>query len=155
MTMPRKLTILAATMFATALAGFGLSAAAQDFGKEKESELHKIMEQVQKQNATILKGVRNPVQFKKSQEDVVKAAKELAELGKKAKPHTEPAKEAKEVKDPVEKWNTVMDSFIKEATSFAAAAEKKGADQRETKDAYKKVQATCTTCHDDFRPEDF
>lgn len=153
MLLPRKFTVLASTMLATALAGFGLSvSASQGFGQdEAETELHKIMENVQKQNATILKGVRNPVQFKKHQEDVAKAAKELVKLGKDAKPHSEIAKE----KNQVEKWDELMDSFIKEATTFASAAEKKDAEQRATKTAYRKVQASCTACHDDFRPEEF
>ena len=94
MTMTRKLSTLAV---ATALAAFGFTAlAGQDFGKDDASPLHKLMEKVQVQNATILKGVRNPVQFKKSQEDVVKAAEELGKLGKEAKDFTEPAKAQKQ-----------------------------------------------------------
>jgi cytochrome c556 len=150
MTMSRKLSTLAV---ATALAAFGFTAlAAQDFGKDDESPLHKLMEKVQVQNATILKGVRNPVQFKKSQEDVVKAAQELGKLGKEAKDFTEPAKEQKQ---PQEKWASMMEKFVKESDNFAKKAEEKDVKQIDVKNAYKDVQKSCTDCHDIFRPDDF
>lgn len=152
MPLPRKFAVLATMMFATAIVGLGLSASAssQDFGEE-ESELHKIMVAVQKENATILRGVRNPAQFKKNHENVVQAAKELAKLGKDAKPHNEEAKE----KNQLESWDKLMDEFIEESLVFAEAAEKPDAEQKAVKDGYRKVQATCTACHDVFRPDDF
>jgi len=145
MTTKRKLAVLAGTMVATALASIGFAA------QDDESPLHKAMEKVQIANSTILKGVRNPVQFKKSQADVVAAAKELVALGKESREYTEPAKEQKK---PVETWHELMDKMITEAGSFAEEADKKDADQREVKTAYRKVQATCTACHDVFRIEE-
>ena len=53
---------------------------------KEESPLEKIMEKVNKHNSLITKGVRNQVNFAKSQKDVEKSAKELAKLAKEAKP---------------------------------------------------------------------
>lgn len=145
----RKLRALATAAVCTALATVGLTAfAAQD--DDDKSPLHKAMEKVQVENSTILKGVRNQVLFQKSKDDVVKAAKELAKIGKDARKYTDAAETAKQ---PVEKWYELMDKFVKEAEDFAEGTEKKDSKQAEVKKAYKSVQASCTACHDVFRPD--
>ena len=77
----RKLLVLAAGLFAPAVLVASLSVAAPD----EDSELHKIMEQVQAKNAAVLKGVRNKANFTKSHDEVIKSAEDLAKLGKQAK----------------------------------------------------------------------
>ncbi len=147
----RKVSVLLVAMILSALAVSGLTTATA--ANDEDSPLHKLMEKVQAHNSTILKGVRNPVMFKKSQDKVVEAAKELSKLGKEARAFTEPAKEQKQ---PQEKWTALMDSFIKEADTFGETAAKKDIAQAEVKNAYKGVQKSCTNCHDIFRKdEDF
>ena len=152
----RKLSLLAATLFAFVLSAAGLSTlSAQDFGDDKEAtKTHKVMEKVQVEHAKILNGVRNPAMFRKSKDDVVAAAKELAKLGKEVRDETDSAKAAKDVKDAQKKWAELMDVYVKEAESFAALAAKPDADQQKVKTAYKTVTKTCGDCHDVFRKED-
>lgn len=142
----RKGTVLAATAIAAALMATGYSVA-----RDEDSPLHKIMEKVQVKNAAILKGVRNQVNFKKSQKDIVAAAKDLNKYAKEAKEL--PPDEAKPAEMKA-KWNALMDDFIKEAGDFGDAAEKDDAQQLAIKNQYKKVQKTCTDCHKVFRPDD-
>lgn len=142
----RKGMVLAATAITAALMATGYSAA-----RDEDSPLHKLMEKVQVKNAAILKGVRNQVNFKKSQKDIVTAAKDLNKFAKEAKDL--PPDEAK----PAEKkaqWDSLMDDFIKQAADFGDAAEKADAQQPDIKNQYKKVQKTCTDCHKVFRKDD-
>jgi len=150
--MNRKWAMLGVTMVAAVLTA-GLSVA-QD--EPKASELHGIMEQVQKNNATIIRGVRNAVFYKRSKEDVSKASKELVELLKKAKPLTETIKDTKldGGKDTIQAWNETMDACIKEATNFSEITTKEATTSDQAKDAYKAVSKTCTACHEVFRIED-
>lgn len=151
--MNRKWAMLGATMVVAVLTVSGLSLA-QDEGKE--AELHGIMEKVQKNNASVIRGVRNEVFYRRYKEEVSKAAKELVELGKKAKPLTETIKDIDldGGGDPIAKWNETMDAYIKEATTFAELAAKEDTTADQAKDAYKAVSRTCTNCHEVFRIED-
>lgn len=150
----RKLSLLAASLTAFVLSAMGFSTlSAQDFGEE-ETKTHKIMEKIQVEHAKILKGVRNPASFRKSKTDVAAAAKELVKKGKEVRGETDAVKAAKDLKDAQKKWNDLMDSYIKEAESFATLSAKPDADQRAVKDAYKVVTKSCAECHDVFRVED-
>ena len=147
--MNRKWAVLAIATVSAALMASGFSFARDD---DEETPLHKVMEKVQAENIKITKGVRNAAMFKKSQKDVVTAAENLVKLGKEAKPMTDTAKNNKEVEKPVEKWNTLMDAFLKEAEDFSKKVG--SADQPKAKDDYKKVSRACTNCHDVFRVEE-
>lgn len=144
----RKGMVLSLASLATSL---GLVGAGLAFARDDESKLHKAMEKVQAANGKITKNLRTPAAFKKGQKDVVDAAKELSKIGKEVRDEKEPAKEQK--KDQKE-WTKLMDDYIKACDDFAEAAGKSDATQPATKDNYKKVTATCTACHKDFRKED-
>jgi cytochrome c556 len=121
---------------------------------DEESELGKVMEKVQKENAAILKGTRNVSYFKKYQKDVEKSAKELVKLAKKAKPMKDALKNAKDEKDPQKKWNEIMDNLVKETEKFEQVVAKPGTTIQKAKDSYKSVSKTCTECHNVFRVDD-
>jgi cytochrome c556 len=142
--------VLSAGILVTLGLGAGLSRAEDD----KESELEQIMEKVQKNNADILKGIRNLGNFKKSQKDVVKNAKELVKLAKKSKPIKEAFKNAKNEKDPAAKWIEFLDAMIKESEKFEEIVAKPETTYIQAKDAYKPVAKACTNCHDVFKGED-
>ena len=144
----RKASLLVLTALSTGLgfAGYNLAVAGDD-----DSPLHKAMEQVQAKNAFILKNLKTPVLFKKNQKEISDNAKALATLGKSVRDVTEPAKEAK--KDQGE-WTKLMDSYVKEADSFADLVAKPDTTQAVAKDKFKAVTATCTACHTPFRKED-
>lgn len=149
----RKWSVLALATFTAALLLTGFTAFADD--EEETSELHKIMEKVQIQNATILKGVRNAVYFRKSHDDVKKAADELAKLGKQAKEREEDAlANAKDVEEPEKKWGELMDAFLGKLDDFKRIVDKEDADQKEAKSAYREVSRSCTGCHNVFRIEE-
>lgn len=132
---------------ASVLAGIS-AVTAQD---DDESPLHKLMTNVQKNDTTILKGVRTAVNFKKGQADVVKAAEELTKLGKEAKKFTEPAKQLKkEQKD----WEDKCDAFVKELEKFSTTLADKGTDQPKAKAAYRDVKQKCTECHEVYKPDE-
>ncbi len=144
--MLRKWTILGLTMAAvTALAtGF---ATAQD----EDSPLHKLMENVQKKNSAIMKGVRTPVSFKKMQKEVVDSATELAKLAKEAREFKEPSEKQKKA---YEVWTKHSDDMVKACEAFAKVAGGDGVTQATAKAAYKTVSATCAGCHKDFRVDE-
>ena len=155
MTPMRTLQTLTASLFATVLAvgGMGAFAASQDPEDDKEkTPLHETMEKVTKKNAVVIRGVRTASGWRKSKDDVIEASKELITLGEEAKGYLTAVEETKQ---PKEKWEELMDSFIKEATTFSELASKEGAEQKDVKDGYKAVTATCTSCHEIFRPDDF
>ena len=85
------------------------------------------MEKVNKANSIIQKGTRNQVNFKKSQKDVAKNAKELVKLGKEAKKIKSAVKNAKDVTDPDKKWEEMMDDFIKTSEKLDGVADKTNA----------------------------
>ena len=66
--MLRKWTILGVTMAAVTVLATGFSMA-----QDEDSPLHKLMEEVNKKNLAITKGVRTAVAFKKSQKVVAEA----------------------------------------------------------------------------------
>lgn len=147
----RKFSVLAGAMIATAAAALGVNAVAAREGHDDDSPLHTIMEKVQAEHSKVLKAVRNPASYKKAQAEVATAAKALVQLGKDSREFTEPAKEQKQ---PQEKWTELVDLYVKESQGFADLVAKPETEQPAAKDGYKKVQATCTACHDVFRKED-
>lgn len=142
-----KWSVMGGTVAAIAVLAAGFSVADDD-----DSPLHKVMEQVQKDNTTITKGVRNAVMYKKSQAEVLKAAEDLVKQGKDAKPLGDgPAKAQKKT---VEDWNKLSDEFIKQADEFVSLLGKKDTDQAKAKEGYKSVSKSCTACHDVFRVDE-
>jgi RNA polymerase sigma factor (sigma-70 family) len=119
-----------------------------------EGPLGKIMEKVNKSNAIIQKGTRNPVNFKKSQKDVAKHAKELVKLGKEAKKIRSAVKTAKDVTDPDKKWDELMEDFIKTSGKLGEVAGKTNAVFQNAKDAFGVVKKSCADCHVVFKVED-
>ena len=146
--MKRKWTVLAATLVSSALVVAGLAAAAPD---DEETPLGKIMEKVQKDHTNIMKAYRTGVAWKKSQKDVADWANDLVKHGREAKPFTDVVKEKKKT---VADWNERMDAFIKEAEQFARVAAKPATTNAQAKDAYRKVSAACTNCHNVYRDEE-
>ena len=144
--MLRKWTILGTTMAAvTALAtGFAMA-------DDEDSPLHKLMEEGNRKNLVITKGVRTAVAFKKSQEEVVASAKELAKLSKEAREIKEPSEKQKQ---PFETWTKLMDDMTKSCEELAKVAGEDGATQAEAKKAHATVKASCTACHNVFRVDE-
>ena len=144
----RKWTVLATVMASCValIAGFAMA--------DEDSELHKIMEQVNAKNGAITKAVRSKVNFSKSQKDVVKHAEELVKLAEKAKPYQDAVKNAKDVPNPGEKWNTLMDDFIKQSKNLKEVADKDGTTFEEAKKAHAAVKKSCSECHNIFRIEE-
>jgi cytochrome c556 len=140
--------VLSAGLVLSVGLGVGLSIA-QD--EKQESELEKIMEQVQKHNLAITKGTRNAVSFKKSQKDVEKSAKELVKLAKKAKPIKDALKKAKDEKDPATKWDTLLDDLVKNCEKLGEVAATPNATVQQAKAAFNTVKKNCADCHAVFR----
>ncbi len=130
---------------------------------EKETPLGKIMEKVNKADATIRKHFRTPVAFKKNQLDVEKSAKALVKLAKEvklaeeaplAKVIKDTMKKAKEVPDPAKKWDEYIDELVKTSEKLGEITAKPNAPYPDAKNAYKAVQKACADCHKDFRVEE-
>jgi cytochrome c556 len=148
--MLRKWMILAAAIISVTALTVGIAGA-----DDEDSPLHKIMEQVNAKNLAITKGVRTPVAFKKSQQDVVASAEELAKLSKEAKAYGKDyLKKAKDVPHADVKWNELMDSFTSSSEKLAKVAAKSDATQTQAKDAHVAVKKACTECHNVFRIEE-
>ncbi len=128
--------------------GVGLSNADD---KEKKSELHEIMEKVNKQNRTLIQGLRTKVVYAKSQKDVEKSAKDLVKLAKAAKPIKDAVKTAKDLPDAAKKWDDWSDAFIKSAENLGQMAAKPKSDFKDAKDAFNALKKSCADCHQDFR----
>jgi cytochrome c556 len=131
-------------------AGFSRSQA-QD---KEESAIGKIMEKVNKHNSTITKGVRNKVNFVKSQKDVAKSAKEFVKLAKEAKPIKDAVNKAKALPNAQMKWDEYMDDFIKTAENLGAVSAKPSATVEDAKSAFNGVKKACADCHKDFRVDE-
>ena len=95
---------------------------------------------VNKANAVIQKGTRNQVNFKKSQKDVAKNAKELVKLAKEAKLIKSAVKNAKDLTDPDKKWEEMMEDFIKTSDKLYGVANKADAPYQKAKDAFGAVK---------------
>ena len=122
---------------------------------KEESPLGKIMEKVNKHNSMITKGVRNKVNFAKSQKDVEKSAKELVKLAKEAKPIKDAAKKAKDVAEPPEEMGRIhrrLDQDLRKARRVVSA--KPSATVPDAKNAFDEVKKACADCHKDFRVDD-
>ena len=140
---------LSAGLLITVGAGVKLSQA-----DDEESELGKVMEKVQKENAAIVKGIRNVANFKRYQKDVEKSAKELVKLAKKAKPMKDALKNAKDEKDPQKKWNEIMDDLVKNGEKFEKVVAKPETTVQQAKASYKAVSKSCSDCHTVFRVDE-
>jgi cytochrome c556 len=136
------------------LVSIGLGAGLTRAQDEKEKELEAIMEQVQKHNVIITKGIRKEVNYKKSRADVEKSAKELIKLAKKAKPIKDALKNGKNEKDPAKKWDELFDSLIKHLEKFEGLVAKPETSFQEAKDAFKPVTTNCADCHTIFKDAD-
>ncbi|WZO97637.1 cytochrome c [Isosphaeraceae bacterium EP7] len=145
--MLRKWSVLAAMMAPMAALTVGLAWADDD-----ASPLHKMMETVNKKNNEISKGVRSPVNFKKAQADVVKAAKELSKLGKEFRDDKTSVAKSKEPGATQEKWVALMDDFVKVSDKLAEVSEKEG--QAQAKEAHTAVKKSCSECHKVFRVDE-
>src|ERR1700678_63502 len=98
--------------------GIAASSSRSQAQDKEESALEKIMEKVNKHNSTITKGVRNKVNFAKSQQDVAKSAKEFVKLAKEAKQIKDAVNKAKALPNAQMKWDEYMDDFIKTAENL-------------------------------------
>jgi cytochrome c556 len=148
--MLRKWLIFALSAGFLVSLGFGVQLTNAD-DKDKESELGKIMEKVNKHNSSLTKGLRTKVAYAKSQKDVEKSAKELVKLAKAAKPIKDAVKTAKDLPDAGKKWDDWSDAFIKTAENLSQMAAKSKPDFKEAKDAFTAVKKSCADCHQDFR----
>jgi cytochrome c556 len=145
--MLRKWSVLAAVMAPMAALTVGLA-----WADDEDSPLHKMMEVVNKKNNEINKGVRTPVNFKKSQGEIVKAAKEISKLSKEFREDKTAVAKSKEPGATQEKWTALMDDFTKLTDKLAEVAEKEG--QAQAKDAHTAVKKSCGECHKVFRVEE-
>ena len=146
--MHRKCFVLAASLVLGLCAGAGATIFS---GSDEESELGQIMEKVQKNKATITKGVRNVASYTKSREDVEKAAKEWAKLAKDTRPHNEVVKSAKGQADPQKKWDELIDQWVKDSEKLAEITGQADSSQKDAKDQLNTINKTCTECHQVFR----
>lgn len=146
--MQRKWIVTAGSLAASLALCAGLTVADED------SPLHKLMEQVQAKNTVITKGTRTETAYKKGRKDVLKAAEALVKLGKESKPIKDAVKAARDVKNGDEKWDAMMDDFIKASEAMVKVLSNEGARQSEAKAAHTAVKKSCTPCHDVFRVEE-
>lgn len=144
--MKRKWIALTAIMSSVAALAIGSAWAA-----DEDSPLHKLMEDVNKKNLTITKGVRTAVAYKKAQKDVAESAKALAKLGKDARDMDDAVKKSKET---LKKWQDLMDEYIKASETLAEVAGKDGSTNVQAKEAHGTVKKSCTACHDVFRVDE-
>ena len=144
--MLRKWTILGSTMATVTALAAGIAMA-----QDEDSPLHKLMEQVNKNNLAITKGVRTPVAFKKSQKVVADSATELAKLSKEARVFKEPSEKQKQ---PFDTWTKLMDDMTKSSEELAKVAGEDGVTQAQVKKAHTTVKASCTACHNVFRVDE-
>ena len=112
------------------------------------------MEKVNKHNSLITKGMRNQVNFAKSQKDVEKSAKELAKLAKEAKPIKDAVGKAKGLANAQKKWDEYIDDLIKTSENLAVVSAKPSTTVANAKSAFNGVKKACADCHKDFRVDD-
>ena len=77
--------------------------------------------------------------------------RDMVKYAKEARAFTEPAKE-KKVKQ--SDWEEKADDLIKQAEEFAKVAANTSTKQADAKAAYKKVQSSCSSCHEVFKNEE-
>lgn len=146
--MKRKWSLLAASFCSLSLV-VGL-AVAQD---PKDQDLEIVMKKVQKSHSANGKVLKTAVSYKKGQKDLVTQTEELTKLVKATKDYTEPSGKVKGTTQ--KQWGELVESFCKQSEDFTKIAKEAGPeDQAKTKDAYKKVNAQCTACHEVFKKED-
>lgn len=146
--MKRKWSLLAASLCSLSLV-VGL-AVAQD---PQEMDLEAIMKKVQKNHGANVKVLKTAVSYKKGQKELVTQTEELTKLVKSTKDFKEPSGKVKGTTQ--KQWTELVDSFLKQSEDFTKIAKDAGPDdQTKTKDAYKKVNAQCSACHEVFKKED-
>lgn len=143
--MRSKWTAAVAAMAAMALAVVGLSVARGD----DHEELEKLMKDVNIQNNIIRKAVRTATEYKKSPENIQKAAEKLVELGKKGRDNKSAAEKEKK---PQTQWADAMDKFVKASEKVAKAA-KDRVELPAAKKAFAELTKSCSDCHTDFRKD--
>jgi cytochrome c556 len=147
--MNRKGTLLAASLFMTALVVAGFGFAADD---DKKSEIEGLMETVNAKNGAIRKGVYTLPGWNKADKKTLAAdADELVKIAKKIRDMTEPAKKEKKTQ---QEWTKAVDEFLASSEDVSKEISKAGAKQPDAKKAYVSLQKTCSSCHKDFRKEE-
>jgi cytochrome c556 len=131
------------------IAGAGFS-----FADDEDSELHKVMEKVNKETNVVKKGIRTLPTYKKAQKDVAKGSKALVKLAKEAKPLKDALSKAKNESNPQKKWDELMDAFIDSSGKLNDEAGKTTPVYDDVKKAYTTMYKTCTECHTVFRIEE-
>ncbi len=144
--MNRKWAVLAVSLVSSALVASSIAMA-----QDEDSKLHMLMENVQKNNAVVLRGVRNPIQFRKDKEKIATAAEDLVKLGKEAREMDEAYKKEKKEK---KEWTDLMDGFLKEAENFSKLMKADDTEQDAAKASYRIVSRKCVDCHEVFRIEE-
>jgi cytochrome c556 len=134
--------------------GIAASSSLSQAQDKEESELEHIMEKVNKHNTTIIKSVRNKVNFAKSQKDVEKSAKELVKLAKAAKPIKDAVSKAKGLPDAQKKWDEYIDDLIMTSENLGAVSAKPSATLKDAQSAFNSVKKACADCHKDFRVDE-
>jgi cytochrome c556 len=116
-----------------------------------DSPIQRIMDQVHTRNRAIGKRLRDPTALGATdRERMAENAVTLISLGKEARGLTEPARERKKSH---QDWARAADNFLREADEFAGVIADPGTSQSRAAKSYRKLQTTCTNCHNTFRGE--
>lgn len=117
------------------------------FGKDDGSALEKIMEDVNKNNNVIRKGVRTAASYKKDREALAESSKLLIELAGKTKTETAVAEKAGKKKE----WEEFSDEFKTASEALFKICDDANSKQADAKTAFADLGKTCTKCHEVFR----
>lgn len=145
--MPRKFAALAAAMLGVALT-LGLTGATV---ADDEKPLEKHMETINAKTRAIKNATKTLAAWKKDGKSVVKNAEEISKLGKEARKEKGPAEEQKKTYG---EWTKLMDDMIKASDDLAALASKTSTTQPQAKDAFNKLNKSCSDCHAVFRVDE-
>lgn len=145
--MPRKLAALVAATLGVALT-FSLTAFSV---ADDESPLEKQMSTINAKTKAIKNATKTPAAWKKDGKSVVKNAEEISRLGKEARKEKGPAEQQKKTFD---EWTKLMDDMIKASDDLAVLAAKTNATQPQAKDAFNKLNKSCSDCHAVFRVDE-
>jgi cytochrome c556 len=145
--MPRKLAALVAATSGVAmiLALAGLSVA------DDEKPLEKHMEVINAKTKTIKNATKTIAAWTKDSKNVIKAGEEISRLGKEARKEKGPAEEQKKT---YEEWTKLMDDMIKASDDLVALASESGTPQPKAKEAFNKLNKSCSDCHAVFRVDE-
>jgi hypothetical protein len=116
-----------------------------------ESEILKIMEQVNTTNRAIGKRLRISFSTEAAGREALAAdAASLVQLGKDARTLTGPARERRK---PQQEWTRTVDDFLRASEEFARVIAEPGSSEARAKQSYQKLQKSCIHCHSAFRGE--